>query len=82
MLETTTDQANDNVKVIAMIETREGIENVDAILDVEGLDGAFVGPSDLSISLGFPPKGNPTEPTVLKAIAQVCLIYIDNCAIK
>lgn len=71
VLETTTEQANHNVKVIAMIETREGIENVEAILDVEGLDGAFVGPSDLSISLGFPPKGNPTEPTVLKAIAKV-----------
>ena len=30
-------------QVIAMIETREAIENVEAILDVEGLDGAFIG---------------------------------------
>jgi len=64
-------EANDNVKVIAMIETREGIQNLESILDVEGLDGAFVGPCDLSISLGFPPKGVPTEPTVVNAIAKV-----------
>merc|ERR1719150_1930934 len=52
--EATTQQANDYVKVFAMIETREAIENLDSILDLEGLDGAFLGPSDLSISLGVP----------------------------
>ena len=31
------------VQVIAMIETREAIDNVEAIMDVEGLDGAFIG---------------------------------------
>lgn len=51
--------------------SREAIENLDSILDLPGLDGAFVGPSDLSISLGFPPSGSPTEPVVTKAIDRV-----------
>merc|ERR1711874_303317 len=39
--------------IAPMIETAEAIKNLDAILDVEGLDGVFVGPYDLSISLGI-----------------------------
>jgi len=61
-------EANSVVKVIAMIETREAIDNLDAILDVEGLDGAFIGPCDLSISLGEPPQGTPTAKHVIDAI--------------
>ena len=66
-----TEQANNYVKVFAMIETAEAIKNLDAILDLEGLDGAFVGPSDLSISLGVAPSGSPTDPTVVAAIKKV-----------
>merc|ERR1711962_119382 len=78
--EATTEQANDYVKVFAMIETREAIENLDSILDLEGLDGAFLGPSDLSISLGVPtdlglPKCQYTlarwDPEVIAAIQKV-----------
>merc|ERR1711970_633401 len=65
------EQANQYVKVFAMIETAEAIENLDDILDLEGLDGAFVGPSDLSISLGVAPSGSPTDPTVVAAIKKV-----------
>merc|ERR1719184_144732 len=54
-----------------MIETAEAIKNLDEILDLEGLDGAFVGPSDLSISLGVAPSGSPTDPTVVAAIKKV-----------
>jgi len=71
IVEAGTKDANSYVKVLAMIETREAIENLDSILDLPGLDGAFVGPSDLSISLGFPPSGSPTEPVVTKAIDKV-----------
>ena len=46
------DHANDSLLTLAMIETSEGYENLDAILAVEGLDGVFVGPSDLSQNLG------------------------------
>ena len=79
------EQANDYVKVFAMIETGEAIKNLDSILDLDGLDGAFVGPSDLSISLGVAPSGSPTDPTVVAAIKKVlegcqargklCLLY-------
>jgi 4-hydroxy-2-oxoheptanedioate aldolase len=61
-------EANQAVKVIAMIETREAIDNVEAIMDVEGIDGAFIGPCDLSISLGEPPQGTPTAQHVIDAI--------------
>jgi len=71
-----TDQANSYVKVFAMIETREAIQNLDSILDLEGLDGAFLGPSDLSISLGVNTDlGVPKDPEVTAAIQKV----LDGC---
>lgn len=47
-------EANDHTLIIAQIETREAIENVDAILGTEGIDVGLIGPNDLSISLGIP----------------------------
>ena len=44
-------QANSFSLAIAMIETREAMNNLEAILDVPGIDGILVGPSDLSIAL-------------------------------
>ena len=46
-------EANEHTLIIAQIETREAIENIDAILSVEGIDVGLVGPNDLSISLGI-----------------------------
>ena len=46
--------ANDDIAVVAMIESRQGVENIDAILAVEGVDGVFIGPYDLSGSYGMP----------------------------
>lgn len=43
--------ANDLLMAFAMIETREALANLDAILAVDGIDGAFLGPMDLSVSL-------------------------------
>ena len=43
VLGTLPEQANKHVKVFAMIETKQAIENLDEILDVKGLDGVFVG---------------------------------------
>lgn len=43
--------ANDATLALAMIETREAVEAIDEILAVEGLDGVFIGPNDLSIAL-------------------------------
>ncbi len=44
--------ANDEILVAVQIEDRQGVENVDDILAVEGVDAAFIGPYDLSASLG------------------------------
>jgi 4-hydroxy-2-oxoheptanedioate aldolase len=63
--------ANTSVLVFAMIETREALGNLDAILSVPGLDGVYVGPSDLGLSLGYEPTLDPTAPEVLTAIASI-----------
>lgn len=63
--------ANDRVLVIAMIETREALANLDDILSVPGIDGVYVGPSDLGLSLGHEPTLDPTAPEVLAAIATI-----------
>jgi 4-hydroxy-2-oxoheptanedioate aldolase len=63
--------ANARVMLLAMIETREALANLDAILAVEGIDGVYVGPSDLGLSLGYEPTLDPTAPEVLAAIAEI-----------
>ena len=63
--------ANSTVLVLAMIETREALGNLDAILAVEGIDGVYVGPSDLGLSLGNEPTLDPTATEVLDAIATI-----------
>src|SRR5277367_3833362 len=56
--------ANDEVLVIPMIETQEAIDNIDAILDVPGISGIYVGPSDLGFSLGWKPVLDREEPEI------------------
>lgn len=63
--------ANEKVLLLAMVETREALSNLDAILAVEGLDGVYVGPSDLGLSLGYEPTLEPTAPEVIEAIAEI-----------
>ena len=46
----------------AMIETRDGIDNLDEIAATPGLDGLYVGPSDLSLALGLPPRAVAVDP--------------------
>jgi len=50
--------ANDVIAVIPMIETVEALGNLDDILSVPGVDAIYVGPADLSLSLGLPPGNN------------------------
>ena len=63
--------ANDEILVIAMIETDAAIKNVDEILSVDGIDVGFMGFADLSLSMGFglPPKWD--EPRYLEAYDKV-----------
>jgi 4-hydroxy-2-oxoheptanedioate aldolase len=56
--------ANDEVLVVPMIETQEAIDNLDAILDVPGISGIYVGPSDLGFSLGMKPMLDREEPEI------------------
>ncbi|MCA3632930.1 MAG: hypothetical protein INF16_09075 [Methylobacterium sp.] len=65
------ERANDSSIVIAMIETREGFAALDEILAVPGLDGVFVGPSDLSIALT---NGATIDPLYAEVDAAVQLI--------
>lgn len=48
--------ANREVACIPMIETRQALERLDEILAVPGIDAVYVGPADLSITLGLPPR--------------------------
>ncbi|EAW8000155.1 4-hydroxy-2-oxoheptanedioate aldolase [Salmonella enterica] len=59
-------QANDAMCVLVQIETREAMSNLASILDVDGIDGVFIGPADLSSDMGF--AGNPQHPEVQAAI--------------
>ena len=60
---------NDNLALIVQIEDRAGVDNIDAICAVNGVDAVFVGPSDLSAGLGH--LGNANHPEVQEAIKHV-----------
>ncbi len=65
--------ANDSVAVVVMIESKEAVETIDEILAVEGVDGTFIGPYDLSGSYGIP--GQTSDPIVVdacKRVAEAC----------
>jgi len=69
------EHANDELVVIPMIETTEALDNLDDILTTPGVDAVYVGPADLSLSLGCEPGVDRTEPAVVKAqktIADAC----------
>jgi len=55
-------KADDEIVVIAMVETKEGLDNLDAICATPGLDAIYIGPTDLSFALGLPPKMDNTDP--------------------
>lgn len=63
------DFADREVLVITMIEDVEGLENIDAIAATPGIDVLFIGPSDLSFSLGL--RGEPDHPRLREAIARI-----------
>lgn len=63
--------ANDTVVTFAMIETRAGLDNLEEILSVPGLDGVYIGPSDLSLALGCRPTFDDVDPPAAEAIEFV-----------
>ncbi len=54
-------RANEGVAIIAMLETIEAVGNLDAILEVEGIDAIFIGLSDLALSMGMPGGNTKSE---------------------
>jgi 4-hydroxy-2-oxoheptanedioate aldolase len=64
-------EANGEVACIVMIETKEGIEKVEEIVTTPGLDGVYIGPSDLALSLGLPPLGDTDNAEHLATVARI-----------
>lgn len=59
-----------------MVETREGLKNIDAIASTPGLDGIYIGPADLALGLGLEPDLDKTEPehaAAVQTILEACL---------
>src|SRR3990172_8579584 len=67
--------ANETVLCIVMIETAQAVENLDEILSVPGVDVAYIGPADLSVSLGFPPASYHEDAKYVGAVQAV----VDAC---
>jgi 4-hydroxy-2-oxoheptanedioate aldolase len=69
-------EANDTVIVLTMIETPEGLANVETIAATPGLDGLYIGPSDLTIAVGGAAPGDPSVADAFEAalvrIRQAC----------
>jgi 4-hydroxy-2-oxoheptanedioate aldolase len=63
--------ANDDVLCLPMIETREAVANLEAILDLRGISGIYVGPSDLGFSHGLVPKLDREEPEMLAIYERI-----------
>jgi 4-hydroxy-2-oxoheptanedioate aldolase len=63
--------ANDETLALPMIETREAVANLGEILDVPGIAGVYIGPSDLGFSHGLVPKLDREEPEMLAIFDRV-----------
>ena len=59
-------EADEQMCLLVQVESLKGLENLDAIAAVEGVDGVFIGPADLSAAMGH--RGNPGHPEVQAAI--------------
>lgn len=66
-------EANERTKVIPQCETKEALEHIDEIASMEGVDGIFVGPFDLSVNLGIPLQLD--HPQLAEAIDRI----LDAC---
>ena len=65
------EHANEEIALIVQIEHIDAVNRVDEILSVEGVDGFFIGPSDLAISMGLKPGMDQTDPRHVEAVSKV-----------
>ena len=63
--------ANEEIVLLPMMETKTAVGNMEAILDVEGINGVYIGPSDLGFSYGLVPKLDRDEPEILKIYEKI-----------
>ena len=63
--------ANETVLTFAMIETRQAVDELEGILSVPGLDGVYIGPADLSLTLGLDPMADLQHPVLLQTIERI-----------
>jgi len=69
-------QANDAMICIPIIESRQAVENIEAIVSVDGIDGVCIGPMDLSISLEcFKQFEHPTYLAAIEKVRKACKKY-------
>ena len=64
-------KANETIITMAMIETKKALDNLDDIMSVKHLDGIYIGPADLGLSLGGEPRGDQTDPKIVAAIKKI-----------
>ena len=64
-------EANGEVLTLAMIETADGLKNVEAIVATPGLDGIYIGPSDLSLAIGGLPLQDSDDPKLMGAFDKI-----------
>ena len=68
-------ESNGQLACIVMIETRDGIDNLEEIITTPGVDGVYIGPADLALALGLPPLGDnniPEHAEMVKHIYSSC----------
>jgi 4-hydroxy-2-oxoheptanedioate aldolase len=63
------------------IESAAGVENIDEIITVPGLGGIFIGPSDLSTSMGYTSPSEPEVEAAIQTVLRACLDHDVPCAI-
>ena len=66
--------ASDSIVSLAMVETREGLDNLEAIVAVDGYDGIFIGPSDLALALGISPRPDNDDPLLLATVERIIAV--------
>lgn len=64
-------EANRQIACIAMIETRQALDNLEEIVKTPGLDGVYIGPTDLALALGLAPAGDNTDPVHVATVTRI-----------
>jgi 4-hydroxy-2-oxoheptanedioate aldolase len=78
-------QVNSQVLCFVMIETRDAVENVEEIVTVPGVDGVYIGPADLAVSMGLKPRAGLQDgehAQAIKRIVAACETAGRACAIS